>query len=70
MTSKQGDTHRHNLKQAYKKDVGVPGNEDYDKGPRFLRLWVCVTPGCKHTEAFDLTHDNPGGSNDTRIGTQ
>lgn len=60
MILKHGDTHKHILRRAYKKDQGVPGNDSYDKGPRWIEFFVCIVKGCTYKEASDLTHDNPG----------
>lgn len=51
--------HKHVLRNAFKKDTGLPYNEQYDKGERWLKLWACIVKGCTYTEAYDLTHEQP-----------
>lgn len=59
MIQKHGDIHKHKLKEAYKKDQAMPLNHSYNKGPRYLRMWVCILAGCSYKCAFDLTHEEP-----------
>lgn len=49
--------HKHTFKRAFKKDIGVPGNESYSKGTRYLLMWICT--GCPLKDTYDLTHEQP-----------
>lgn len=57
ITQKGTGQHKHTFRTAYKKDWGVPSNESYNKGERYILLRVCTT--CPFKQAYDLTHDEP-----------
>lgn len=52
MLTKSADEHQHILKKAYKK------TQVYDS-PWYFLMRVCIAPGCKYHETYDLVQEVP-----------